>query len=79
MQIQHKAIAVNSDIGAFVPKTELINGKQVPILYSTQEEAQSAGDAFAIEIETKTGIAGWRGFIEAKFPDDYNPDVRPQV
>ena len=79
MQVPHKAIAINTDIGAFVPKSELKNGKQTPILYPTQKEAQSVADAFAREMEEKTGIAGWIGFIEGKFPDDYDPDPRPQV
>jgi hypothetical protein len=79
MQVPHKAIAVNTDIGAFVPKTESVDGKQVAILYPTQEEAQAAGDAFAKEMEAKTGIPGWIGFIEAKFPDDFDPNPRPQI
>ena len=79
MQVPHKAIAINTAIGAFIPKSEPVNGTETPILYPTQEEAQAAADAFAKEMETKTGIAGWTGFIEGKFPDGYDPDPRPQV
>ena len=79
MQVPHKAIAINQNIGAHIPQTELINEKQIPILYPTQEQAQAAADMFAIEIENKTGIVGWIGFIEGVFPPDYDQDDKPQI
>jgi hypothetical protein len=79
MQVPHKAIAINQNIGAHVPQTELVNEKQTPILYPTQEEAQAAANIFATEIENKTGIPGWIGFIEGVFPPDFSSEVRPPI
>jgi hypothetical protein len=79
MQVPHKAIAINQNIGAHVPQTELVNEKQTPILYPTQEEAQAAANIFANEIENKTGIPGWIGFIEGVFPPDFDSEARSQI
>lgn len=83
MEHPHKAIAINQNIGAFIPKTQLVDGKQQPILYSTQAEAQTAADTYAQEMEAKTGIPGWNGFIEGVVPapettPEFGPSGGPQ-
>lgn len=77
MDNPHKAIAINQNIAAFVPKSDMVDGKPVPIIYANQEAAQAAADEFAIEMEAKTGIPGWNGFIEGVYvPQDTPPPPR---
>jgi hypothetical protein len=70
MSHPHKAIAINQHIAASIPK---VDSNLTPILYATQEEAQAAADEYAIEMEAKTGISGWNGFIEGVVPVEPTP------